>query len=1123
MNCGTCGSTNPRGKRFCGECGSPLARACGACGAENPPGNKFCGDCGTLLNDAARAGATGTAVQPSGAPGEAATQAERRQLTVMFCDLVGSTALATRLDPEDLRNILDTYRRCVGDITARYHGSVAKYMGDGALIYFGYPLAHEDAAERAVRAALDIVENVPRLETGEGLHVRIGVATGLVVVGDLVGTDYGHERGVVGETPNLAARLQAIAAADAVVIAAGTRELLGALFECRELAPFEAKGFAEPVHAWQVLSLSAIESRFDAFHSEANLTHLVGREEEIDLLLRRWRQVRDAEGRVVLFTGEPGIGKTRIVRAFQQTLSEEAHTRLQYFCSTYHRTSALYPFISQLERAAGLRADDTTSIKLDRLEALLAGSSKNLAHDTSIIASLMSIPSDVRYPRREFSPQRRREETLIALLAQLEGLAAREPVLIIFEDAHWIDPTSMELLDRIVDVVQNLPVLLVVTARPEFVTTWAGRPHVTIHSLNRLGRRDATAMVERLTGGRVLPREIADQIIERTDGVPLFLEELTKTVLDSGLLADAGGRFELRGPLPPLAIPTTLHDSLMARLDRLASVKDVLQIGAIIGREFSYELLAAVVPLDDRRLREALSQAVASGLIFGRGVPPEATFSFKHALIQDTAYQSLLKASRQQYHLRIARVLEERFPRLAETQPEILAQHYSEAGQPEKAIDYWQQAGRLAAQRSANVEAVTHCERGLELLSVLPETRARDGRDLAIQMTIGPALVAARGFADQGVGRAYARAWELCRRLDDQPHLPIVLRGRQVFHRIRGELDKAREFSEQLLALAERRKDPALMVGSCQALGQDLFQMGELRSARKTVERGIALFDPAQHRVHNWPGGQPGEQCFLYSAFALWMLGYPERARRRSEEALALARSLANPANLINTLAFVALIHVFRRELAAAEQRAEATMALCTEQKNPYFLAWSRILRGWAWSASGRKDAGVAEIDQGLAAYRATGSQAWLPYFLGLQAETYLRATRHSDGLVVVSEALAVGETTGERCWQAELNRIKGELLLAASPENRASAEDCFSRSLDIARRQHARSWELRTATGLCRLWQGDGRNVDARALLAPVYGWFKEGDDTPDLMDAETLLGRQGRASAPPRAKSSL
>ena len=1121
MDCASCGSTNPAGKRYCGDCGAPLACACGACGAENPPGKKFCSDCGALLNDAARAGVAGTAIQPSGTPGEVATQAERRQLTVMFCDLVGSTALATRLDPEDLRNILDAYRRCVGDIVTRYDGSVAKYMGDGALIYFGYPHAHEDAAERAVRAALDIVENMARLETDERLHVRIGVATGLVVVGDLVGAGAAQERGVVGETPNLAARLQAIAAADAVVIAASTRELLGALFECRELAPFEAKGFAEPVHAWQVLRLSAIESRFDAFHSGATLTHLVGREEEIDLLLRRWRQARGGDGRVVLFTGEPGIGKTRIVRAFQQTLSEEAHTRLLYFCSTYHRASALYPFISQLERAAGLRTDDSTSDKLDKLEALLAGSSKNLAHDAPIIASLMSIPSDDRYPRRELSPQRRREETLIALLTQLEGLAARQPVLVTFEDAHWIDPTSMELLDRIVDVAQNLPVLLVVTARPEFATTWAGRPHVTIHALNRLGRRDATAMVERLTGGRVLPREIADQIIERTDGVPLFLEELTKTVLDSGLLADAGGHFELRGPLPPLAIPTTLHDSLMARLDRLASVKDVLQIGAIIGREFSYELLAAVVPLDGRRLREALSQAVASGLIFGRGVPPEATYSFKHALVQDAAYQSLLKASRQQYHLRIANVFEERFPRFAETQPEILAQHFSESSRPEKAVDYWQQAGKLAAQRSANVEAATDCERGLGLLSQLPETLERNERELALQMTLGPALVAARGFADPGVGRAYARAWELCRRLDDKLNMPVVLRGRQVFHRIRGELDKARGFSEQLLALAERRKDPALMVGSCQALGQDLFQMGESRTALKTVERGIALFDPARHRIQNWPGGQPGEQCYLYGAFALWMLGYPERARRRSEEALALAQTLANPANLINTLAFVALVHVFRRELAVVMDRTETTMAMCAEQKNPYFLAWARILHGWTQATAGRSDIGVAEIDQGMAAYRATGSQAWLPYFLGLQAETYLRATRHADGLAVVSEALAVGETTGERCWQAELNRIKGELLLAASPENRATAEECFSRSLDVARNQQARSWELRAATSLSRVWQGDRRHADACALLAPVFGWFKEGADTPDLVEAKLLLDQLGSANTQPRAKS--
>jgi class 3 adenylate cyclase/predicted ATPase len=1041
-------------------------------------------------------------------PSQPRAEAERRQLTVLFCDLVGSTELAARLDPEDMGGVIRAYQDSSAGVIARFDGYVAKFMGDGVLAYFGYPRAHENEAERAVRAGLALTEAIGKLisPAGEPLAARVGIATGLVVVGDLVGAGAAREQAVVGQTPNLAARLQSLAAPGGVVISRRTRRLVGRIFELTDLGPQRLKGFTEPVGAWRVVGIGAAESRFEAMH-DAALMPLVGREHELGLLLDRWELAKSGEGQVVLLSGEPGIGKSRITRALFERLTSEPILRLRYYCSPYHVSSAFSPVIAQLERAAGFRPEDTAEVKLDKVEALLAEADPDPAGIVPLIAALLSLPTGPHLPPVQLSPAAQKAQTLGALLGQLVGLAQRQPVLLLLEDAHWIDPTTSELFGLIIDRLQRLPVLLLITFRPEFTPPWPGYAHVTSLTLSRLGQHQGAAMVERLTGTKSLPAEVLQQILLKTDGVPLFVEELTKTVLDSGLLVDAGDHFELSGPLPPLAIPATLHDSLMARLDRLAPVKEIAQIAAVIGREFSYGLLAAVVPLDGPQLQDALAQLVSAELIFRRGAPPDATYSFKHALVQDAAYQSLLKTNRQRYHQRIAQALEERLPQTAQTEPELLAQHYSEAGLTDRAIHYWHNAGQLAAQRSANVEAVTHCARGLELLAQLPETPGRYQRELELQMAIGPALVAARGFADPAVGNAYARAWELCHHLDEQVHLPVVLRGRQVFHRMRGELSKAREFAEQLLALAERQQDPALLVGSCHALGQDLFQTGDLTAARRIVERGIALFDPERHRLQAWPGGQPGEQCYLYGAFALWMLGYPDQALRRGEEALVLANNLANPANLINTLAFVALVHVFRREAAAAREQAQATMAMSAEQRNPYFLAWGTILHGWAHAAEGHGEDGAAEIDRGMIAYRATGSQTWLPCFLGLQAEACLRAEQLNDGLASVAEGLALGEMTDEHCWQAELNRTKGELLLAASSASHAAAEACFTRALELARQQEAKSWELRAAVSLCRLWRDQGKSGEARDLLAPIHDWFTEGFATPDLADAKMLL----------------
>jgi class 3 adenylate cyclase/predicted ATPase len=1024
---------------------------------------------------------------------------ERRQLTVMFCDLVGSTPLSGRLDPEDMRGIIGAYHRCVAETAEGFGGFVARYMGDGALIYFGYPQAHEDDAERATRCGLALVDRVPRLNLGEKLHARVGIATGLVVVGGEV-----VEHDIVGETPSLAARLQALAEPDTVIIAASTRRLVGDLFEYRDIGMVEVKGIAGPILIGQVLRPSAVASRFEALRG-ARLSPLIGRDEEIELLLRRWGRAKAGDGQVVLISGEPGIGKSRLTAALVERLRDEPHIRLRYFCSPYHRDSALYPSIDQLRRAAGFEPDDPPALKLRKLDALLARVAPR-EEDVVLLADLLSLPASERHPLPHLSPQRKKERTLEALIRQLDGLARQQPIVMVFEDAHWIDPTSRELLDLRVERVRSLPVLLIVTFRPQFQPPWTGQPHVTLLALNRLDRRDRTALAVRIAGGKALPDAVVAQIVDHTDGVPLFVEELTKSILESGLLREETERYVLDRALPALAIPTSLHDSLMARLDRLSSVRQVAQIGAAIGREFPYPLLHTVSRLPEDELQAGLAHLVASELVFQRGAPPDAVYAFKHALVQDAAHESLLRSSRQQLHAQIAEALEAHYPEMMENQPELLAQHYVEAGLAEKSVAYWRKAGRRSAARSTMSEAAAQFQKALGQLALLPDTTNRRRQELEFWNALGAALRAVKGQAAPETGHAYARARELWEHLGSPSEFLGVPWGQSVHHMVRGELDLAMAVDEDLLHLSRRRSDLTGLALGHQSFGRDLMVVGRFSSARAHLEEALAVYEPVSHGTPVHLVGLGSRSGSLgYLAHVLFCLGFPDQALARGNASIAEARRLAHPPTLAVNLAIVVRLLCLIGVDTALGPRSEELVAVTTEQGFPYWRAQGTIYCGWVKVQNGDVAEGISLLRSGSSAYRATGAEVWVPHYIALLANAYDIAGQIEEAATLLDDALQTAERTGERWLAAELNRHKGLLMLRQG--HAEAAEEFYRKALGIAKAQEAKLWELRASVALAQLRRDQGRRAEALDLLAPVYGWFSEGFDTPDLKQAKILV----------------
>jgi class 3 adenylate cyclase/predicted ATPase len=1038
--------------------------------------------------------------------------AERRQVTVMFADLVGSTALSGRMDPEDLREVISAYQKCVAETVGRFGGFVAKYMGDGILVYFGYPQAHEDDAERAVRAGLELVAAVSSLKTHAALQTRIGMATGLVVVGDLIGSGASQEQAIVGETPNLAARLQGVAEPNGVVIAESTRRLLGNLFELEDLGAQDLKGISGPVRTWAALRPSSVESRFEAYHA-TGVTELVGREEELDLLLRRWSKAKTCEGQVVLLSGEAGIGKSRLTAALLERLAAEPHTRLRYFCSPQHTDSALYPIISQMERAAGMAHDDTPQQKLDKLDAVLA-QSFTPRQDAALIADMLSLPNDGRYPALELGPEQRRERTLKALTAQLVEPASKHPVLMIFEDLHWIDPTSLEALNRTVDRIKLLPVLLLVNFRPEFNAPWTGQSRVASLTLNRLGEGEAGAIIARLAGNKELPADVMAEIVERTDGIPLFVEEMTKAVLE----ADSEGaarRAAASIPSPGLAVPASLHASLMARLDRLGAARDVAQIGAAIGREFSHALLATVAGEPEAELASLLDGLVAAGLLFRQGVPPHATYLFKHALVQDAAYGTLLREPRRALHARIAGTIEDQFAEIAETQPELLAHHCTEAGLIEKAASLWGKAGLRSLERSALVEAVEQLRRALAQIASLPSTPALRREEVKLQVAIIAPLIHLKAHTAPETKAAAERAYQLLEKaealgepLNDPLLLFSVLYNLWGANLINFNGDALRDLAAQFLMFAERQRSPTPRMIGYRMMGTSLIWLGRIREGMIHLDQALKLFEPAAHRALALRFGQDIRVSILYyRSMALWALGYPDAALENAKRAVDEAREIGQAGTLMAALQSTSLIYIgLSRNYDIAKTQIAELVAVADKTGAGFWKLLATQLRGALLVRMRQYSDAVQTINSAKTESGATGLTRAMPSVLSDLATAHAALGQFDEAHRYIAEALAFGEN--KQGWgEAEVHRVAGEIALKSPKQDMADAEAYFQRALAVARQQQAKSWELRAAMSLARLWRDQGKVRQARELLAPVYGWFTEGFDTLDLKEAKAQL----------------
>ena len=1045
---------------------------------------------------------------PSAAPAQ--HESWRRHLTVFFCDLVGSTAMSQRLDPEDFSDVIHAFQDACVSTIIRGDGYVARLLGDGILAYFGFPQASDHDAQNAARVGLEIVTKASQLRTpdGEQLHVRVGIASGLVVVvSETTSAGGPREMSVLGKTPNLAARLQSLAEADTVFISDGTHELLGGMFDCEDRGLREVKGLDDPVRVWRVLDERRNESRFDATRSRG-LTQLIGRASELARLSALWAKARTGAGQVALLSGEAGIGKSRLCRALLDENNDDLHHSIRFQCSPHHTQSPLHPVIEQLERAANFEREDDPDVKLGKLARLLNDGGRQVAAKLPVFASLLSIPAEHRYTPPALNPAILRKQTIEALVEWILALAARKPVLLVMEDLHWIDPTTLEFLGLCLEKSKNAPVLATLTFRPEFSPPWIDDPHVSMIEILRLEDKDVVALIEGVTEGRKLPSDMYRQIIQRTDGVPLFVEELTKAVVESDGALEIGDRGASDERASLFVIPATLQETLTARLDRVPSAREVAQVAAALGREFTFQLLSEVMQRPAAQLSAVLAQLADIDMIHGQGDSPDSRYVFKHALVQGVAYDTMLRARRRPLHARIAEVLQQSFQDVASTQPEMVAHHLTEAQLPAQAVEWWRRAGDRNVQASANSEAVDHFLKALQLIRTLPETVERLQQELSLEISLGGALIATKGLATHDVVEVYARARGLSERVGAGAEFFRVLWGQWLNCSSRAEYQAARDLAEQCLSVAESVGDPILLIQAYHALGAGCCASGKFAEAVKHLDQALALYNSERHSSSAFTYGQdPGVASLIFTGYALWFLGYPEQTQKKIAEGLALAETLAHPATSATAAAFAALVQELSQDVAAVDALAGQAIDLSTRHSLPYMRAMGSILAGWVMTQRGRIDAGIAQMMPGMDALRATGAVALLGHFSCLLAKAHAAAGRPKEGLRVLSTV----DSSRALALSSELVRLQGELLLMEAAGDSGDAEDraeqCFHEALRISKEQRAKSMELRASLSLSRLMVRRGRRADARDALAGILSSFTEGFDTPDLRAATELI----------------
>ena len=1015
--------------------------------------------CGAALRGAEVAPETDAPVARDAIAYDPSGLGERRHVTVMFCDLCDSVVLGQRLDPEELHKVVRAYQEACARVVRRYEGHVARFEGDGLLVYFGYPYAHENDAERGTSAGLEIVEEVARLsarlESSHGVHlaVRVGIHSGLVVVGATGGDQ--PEMQMIGHTLNLAQRLQGVAEPGSVVISAATLHLVRGRFVTRDLGLQVVKGIPEPVPAYAVLRPTGARDRLEGA-AATGLTPFVDREHEVALLLDRWQQVTEGHGQAVLLSGEAGIGKSRLARVLRERIAEASPVWLESHCSPYHQHTAFHPVVELLERGLELRRDGSASEQAAQLERAVESAGLPLEEVVPLLASLLSVPLEGRGPVPPPNAELQRSKTLEWLVAWLIGSSAEHPAVLIVEDLHWIDPSTKELLGMLLEQVPAAAMLVVVTSRPLSEIPWASRSSVMHLTLHPLTQKQVGAMIEGIAA--TLPPAVRRQVATKTDGVPLFVEELTKAVLESDLLRETPHGRHHAAALPEFAIPSTLQDSLMARLDRLGTAKDVAQLGAVIGREFSHALLRAVAPMDETFVDDALRELVRAELVYQRGIPPQATYRFKHALVQEAAYQSLLRSRRQEAHARIVHVLKERFPERVAGEPEEMARHCAEAGLGSEAIGYYRLAGDRAARGSAHAEAASHLTKALELLRTLPEDPERNRQELALQVALGPPLIAIRGYGDSEVELTYERARALCEKVDAAPHLWESVWGLANYYQSRSELVTARAFAEQLVSMAERVHEAPLVAWAHLQLGATLFWQGNPSEAREHLERSIAVHAPAERM--RLPGApDAGVAARAYTGWVLWQLGYPDRGLENGREAVALARTCGDPFSLALALCFAAGVCQLRREPEPVRALAEEVIALATAQQFPLWRGMGHMLLGWALAHSGDGERGIDEIQQGLAQLATIGTEVGASGGLAVLADAQRVVAGHeAEAFAAVEAGLAFAEMRQQHTWDAQLHRLKGDLLLQMGGTRRRPSAASARRSRCRRRNDRRRS-----------------------------------------------------------------